>query len=621
MSNDIAGEASAGARAQADGAAPSRSRRFDPGALRALWPFARRYRGRMAAALAALTVAAGATLALPVAVRLLVDRGFAAGRSDVGVYFVGLGLVALALAVASACRYYLVMTLGERIVADVRAAVFRHLTTLDASFYDSVRSGELVSRLTADTTQIKAAFGASASVALRNLFMFVGAVTMMVITSPRLSLVVLGVIPLVVLPLIFSGRGVSRRSRAAQDRLADASAYAVEALGAARTMQAFGAEQATAGHFEAASEQAFVAARDATFARALLTGFAIFLVSASVVAVLWLGARGVLAGGMTMGRLSQFLLFAVLAASALGELSQVWAEIVQASGAAGRLGELLATRPRIVAPARPLPMPEPARGALAFERVSFAYPGRRETKALHDLSFTAAPGERIAIVGPSGAGKSTIIQLALRFYDPDSGAVRVDGVDARAVAPADWRRRFALVAQDPVIFGASVADNIRYGRPDASDAEVRRAAAFAAADGFISALPQGYDTLVGERGVTLSGGQRQRLAIARAVLKDAPILLLDEATSALDAESERLVQEAFDRLMTSRTTLVVAHRLATVLSADRILVMDGGVLVEQGTHASLVAAGGLYARLAKLQFGQADGDGTVDAPAAAVSVR
>lgn len=597
MSNETVGAALSPAE-------PARKRRrADFSALRAIWPFADAYRGRMLVALVALVVAAAATLALPVAVRRLVDFGFDPRQGNFNSYFLGLGGVALVLAIASAARYYLVMTLGERIVADVRAAVFRHLTRLDPAFFDSVKSGEVVSRLTADTTQIKATFGASASVLLRNLFMFVGAAVMMVVTSPRLSLLVLGAIPLIVLPLIFSGRGVSRRSRAAQDRLADASAYAVEAIGAARTMQAFGAERATAQRFGAASEFAFGAARDAISARALLTGFAIFLISASVVGVLWYGAHDVLTGGMSAGRLSQFLLFAVLAASALGQLSEVWSEIAQAAGAAGRLGELLATQAAITAPPTPTPMPAPARGELVFDDVWFSYPGRPEDRALRGVSFTAAPGERIAIVGPSGAGKTTIIQLALRFYDPARGAVRVDGVDARAADPADWRARFALVAQDPVIFGASVADNIRYGRPDASDGEVREAARFAAADDFISALPEGYHTQLGERGVTLSGGQRQRIAIARAVLKDAPILLLDEATSALDAESERLVQEAFDRLMVARTTLVVAHRLATVLSADRILVMDGGMLAEQGTHAELTAAGGLYARLARLQFG------------------
>lgn len=579
-------------------------RRADFSALGALWPYALKYRNRMFAALAALVLAAGATLVLPVAVRRLIDLGFHPGQDNFDTYFLGLGGVALALALASSARYYLVMTLGERIVADLRADVFRHLTRLDAAFFDSVKSGEIVSRLTADATQIKATFGASASVLLRNLFMFFGASVMMVVTSPRLSAMVLGAIPIIVLPLIFSGRGVSRRSRVAQDRLADASAYAVEAIGASRTMQAFGAERATASRFGAASEFAFNAARTAIEARALLTGFAIFMVSASVVGVLWYGAHDVLTGEMSAGRLSQFLLFAVLAASSLGQLSEVWNEIAQASGAAGRLGELLATQPAITAPAQPQVLPSPARGELAFDDVSFSYPGRPDDRALRKVSFAAAPGERIAIVGPSGAGKSTIIQLALRFYDPLLGAVRVDGVDARQSDPADWRGRFALVAQDPVVFGASVADNIRYGRPDASDEDVREAARFAAADGFIMALPQGYDTQIGERGVTLSGGQRQRLAIARAVLKDAPILLLDEATSALDAESERLVQDAFDRLMATRTTLVVAHRLATVLSADRILVMDGGELIEQGTHAELSAAGGLYARLARLQFGQ-----------------
>ncbi|WP_188609762.1 ABC transporter transmembrane domain-containing protein [Chelatococcus reniformis] len=582
---------------------PSRKRpNFD--ALRAMLPFAMRYRGRMAAALVALTVAAAATLTLPIAIRRLIDLGFSPDSGGlVNVYFLALGAVALVLSLASAARYYLVITLGERVVADVRSAVFRHLTRLDPSFFDSVKSGEIVSRLTADTTQIKASFGASASLALRNLFLFLGGVGLMVVTSPKLSLMVLIAIPIIVLPLVASGRGVSRRSRAAQDRLADASAYAVEAIGASRTMQAFGAETATAGRFEAASEEAYTAARLSTGARALLTGFAMFLISASVVGVLWYGAHDVLSGTMTAGRLSQFLLYAVLAASALGELSQVWTEVVQAAGAAGRLGDLLATKPAIVAPAAPVALPEPPLATLAFENVAFAYPSRRAAPALRGVSFAIAAGERVAIVGPSGAGKSTVFQLALRFYDPQAGVVRVDGVEAARADPEALRRRFALVAQDPVVFGTSVADNIRYGRPEAGDAEVTRAAEFAAADAFIRALPQGYETPLGERGVTLSGGQRQRIAIARAVLMDAPILLLDEATSALDAESEQLVQAALDRLMRGRTTLVVAHRLATVLSADRILVMDEGRVVEEGTHGQLARAGGLYQRLARLQFG------------------
>ncbi|MGL4727795.1 MAG: ABC transporter transmembrane domain-containing protein, partial [Bosea sp. (in: a-proteobacteria)] len=512
------------------------------------------------------------------------------------------GVVAV-LALASSARYYLVMTLGERVVADLRKAVFAHLTKLDAAFFDTAKAGELVSRLTADTTQIRAALGASASIALRNVLLFFGALVMMVITSPRLSAMVIGAIPLVVAPLVLSGRGVRARAKAAQDRLADASAYASEAVSASRTMQAFGAEGQTANRFGKTAEVAYEATRKALAGRALLTGFAIFMVSASVVFVLWTGASDVFAGTMTGGRLSQFILYAVFAASALGQLSEVYTEVTAAAGSAERLGELLATQPQVTAPARPQPMSAKNEGDLAFEDVSFTYASRDEPSLDH-VSFRLKPGERVALVGPSGAGKSTVLQLALRFYDPQSGAVRLDGVAAAKSDPVEWRTRFALVPQEPVIFGTSVADNIRYGRPDASDAEVAHAASLAAASGFIEALPQGYATQIGERGVTLSGGQRQRLAIARAILKDAPVLLLDEATSALDSESERAVQDALEGLMKGRTTLVVAHRLATILSSDRILVMDGGRIVEQGTHAELVALGGLYARLARLQFGE-----------------
>jgi ATP-binding cassette subfamily B protein len=572
-------------------------------ALVPLVPFALRYKGRIAAALAALLAAAGATLVIPVALRRMIDHGFSAeGAELIDRYFlVMIGVVAV-LSVASALRYYLVMTLGERVVADVRTAVFAHLARLDAAFYDTTRSGEIVSRLTADTTQIKSAFGASASVALRNLVLFIGATAMMIVTSPQLSGLVLLAIPAIVLPLVFSGRSVRRRSREAQDRLADASAYATEAIGAMRVTQAFTAENATVNRFRAAAEEAFTTARDATWARSLLTSVAIFLVFASVVGVLWYGAQDVLAGRLSGGRLSQFVLYAVFAAGALGELSQVWGEISSAAGAAGRLADLLAIRPRIAAPAHPVPLPVPPLATIAFEKVRFAYPTRPDEKVLQDVSFRIGKGERVAIVGPSGAGKSTIMQLLLRFYDPTGGAVRVDGVMLTEADPAAVRARIAYVPQDPVIFAASIAENIRFGRPDATDAEVREAARLAAVDLFVESWAEGYDTRVGERGVTLSGGQRQRIAIARALLKDAPILLLDEATSALDAESETLVQEALDRLMNGRTTLVIAHRLATVLESDRILVMDQGMIVEEGTHASLAAAGGLYARLAQLQF-------------------
>ena len=585
------------------GTADARAPRGSLKALKPLMPYVRRYRGRIALGVLALAVASAATLVVPEAVRRLVDFGFSEDRAGViNAYFAAMVAVVAVLALASGARYYLVMTLGERIVADLRSDLYAHLTRLDAGFFDRSQTGELVSRLTADTTQLKATFGSSASVVLRNLFLFVGAVAMMVETSPKLSGFVLMAIPVIVLPLVLSGRGVRRRSRAAQDRLADAMAFATENLGAMRTVQAFGAERVSTARFDRAVEGSYLASALATRARALLTVVAIFLAFGSVVGVLWFGAHEVIAGRMSGGLLSQFVLYAVFGASALGQLSEVMNEISAAAGAAGRLSEILAIPPAIAAPALPVPLPQPARGSIAFERVGFAYPTRERDAVVRDLAFTVRPGERVAIVGPSGAGKSTLFQLLTRFYDPTAGRVLVDGVDLRDADPAAIRARIALVPQDPAIFSSSVADNIRFGRPNATDDEVRAAAERAAAWGFISAMPDGPATLVGERGVTLSGGQRQRLAIARAILKDAPILLLDEATSALDAESETLVQRALDEVMRGRTTLVIAHRLATVVTADRILVMQDGAIVEEGTHKALLARDGLYARLARLQF-------------------
>jgi len=582
-------------------AAPGRKPKLRP--LLALWPHVARYRGHIAAALAALVVASLATLAVPVAVRRMIDFGFSADRIGlIDQYFgVMIGVVAL-LAAASALRYYFVTLLGERVVADLRAAVFAHLTVLSPAFFDSAKTGELTSRLTADTTQIKSAVGTSVSVALRNLLLFLGSAGMMLVTSPRLSAFVLAAIPIIVLPLVAFGRLVRRRSRSAQDTLAEASAYAAELIGAMRILQAFTNERAATARFHAAVERAFDAARFSTRARALLTAIVIFLVSASVVVVLWVGAQDVLGGRTTPGTLSQFVLYAVFAAGALGELSQVWGEISQAAGAAERLTELLTVEPIIGKPAQPVPLPVPPRGEVEFKSVHFAYPSRPDVHVLDGVSFRIAPGEKVAIVGPSGAGKSTIFHLLLRFYDPVSGTVTFDGIALAQADTAELRRRIALVPQDTVVFAGSIADNIRFGQPEASDAEIKRAAELAMAGEFIRRLPQGYNSIVGERGMTLSGGQRQRIAIARAILREAPLLLLDEATSSLDAENEQLVHAALEHLMEGRTTLVIAHRLATVLSCDRILVMDEGRIVEEGRHETLAAAGGLYARLAKLQF-------------------
>ncbi len=571
--------------------------------LLALAPYVARYRGRAVLAFISLTVAAITTLVVPIAVRRMIDFGFSPeGIALINSYFSVMIAIVAVLAAASASRYYLVMTIGERIVADIRRDVFAHLVSLSPAFFDSARSGELVSRLTADTTQIKSAVGASVSIALRNMMLFVGATAMMVITSPKLSGFVLLAIPLIVLPLVAFGRWVRRLSRNAQDTLADASAYASELIGAIRTVQAYTSERMATGRFGGEVEQAYEAARRSTQARAVLTLIIIFIVFASVVAILWVGSHDVLTGQITPGRLGQFVLYAAFAASALGQLSEVWGEVSAASGAAERLFEILRVKSQITAPPNPVALPRPARGDVGFENVSFAYPARPDAMAIDNVSFAVRAGEKVAIVGPSGAGKSTLFHLLLRFYDPARGVISLDGVPVRSADPVDVRSRIALVPQDAVVFAASARENIRFGRPDASDAEVERAADLAQASEFLRRLPGGFETPLGERGVTLSGGQRQRIAIARAILRDAPLLLLDEATSALDAESETLVQTALEELMRHRTTLVIAHRLATVLSCERILVMEQGKIVEQGTHAELVAANGLYARLARLQF-------------------
>ena len=576
--------------------------------LSLLRPYVLKYKGIAVVAFIALLLSSASTLMLPFAVREMIDRGFTAEKQSlINIYFAGLFAVGALLAFSSATRFFCVSWLGERVVADLRADVFRHLTKLSPAFYEKTHSGEIMSRLNADTTQIKAAVSTSVSQVLRNGVMFVGAVAMMMFTSLKLSLLVIVVIPLIIVPLILYGRTVRRFSRIAQDEVAASSAFASENLSAMRTMQAFTSEDSVANRYAVAVRRSFDAAVSRTQRRAMLTASAIFLIFGSIVGVLWYGAHDVMAGLTTGGVLAQFVLYAVLAAASISEFSEVFGEMQSAAGAAERLSELMSVRTEIESPRDPWPFPKQAKGEVTFDNVSFTYPLRPDDRALHHVSFLVRPGERVAIVGPSGSGKSTIFNLILRFYDAQGGAVLVDRVPVENADLTALRKRISLVSQDTVIFAESVIDNIRYGTPNATDEQVRQAADAALASSFIEQLPQGYGTLLGERGVVLSGGQRQRIAIARAILKSAPILLLDEATSALDQESEKLVQTALESVMRGRTTLVIAHRLATVINADRILVIDGGLLVEEGTHASLINAGGVYSRLAGLQLAGQEG--------------
>jgi ATP-binding cassette subfamily B protein len=571
--------------------------------LRALLPFVTQYPLVLLAAFIALIAATAATLAMPVAVRFMIDNGFSnADPESIDRYFLALFLVALVLGLASATRFFFVSWLGERITADLRAAVYHHITTLSPSFFEVTRTGEVLSRLTADTTLIKTVIGSSASIALRNAFMFVGSAAMLVYTSATLSLLAALTLPAVVLPMIIFGRMVRRLARASQDRIADTSAHAAETIQAMQTVQSFTHEAEDRRQFVDAVEASFDAARARIWARSGMTAIAIVLVFSGVVGILWLGAQDVLEGTMTAGTLGQFVLYAVLCATSIGALSEVWGEVQLAAGATERLVEILAVEADIKAPENPLSLPVPAHGEVRFEAVSFAYPSRPGISALDGVTLDVAAGETVALVGASGAGKSTMFQLLSRFYDPQGGRILIDGVDVKMVEPQAVRGALSVVPQETVIFAKSVLENIRFGRPEASREEVIAAAEAAQADEFVTRLPDGYDTQLGERGVTLSGGQRQRLAIARAILRNAPILLLDEATSALDAESETLVQKALGHLMVGRTTLVIAHRLATVLKADRIIVLEAGEIVASGTHDALLAQGGLYARLARLQF-------------------
>ncbi|MGA0539894.1 ABC transporter transmembrane domain-containing protein [Neotabrizicola sp. VNH66] len=571
-------------------------------ALGGLAPFMRPYRMMAALALAALVLTAGVSLVLPLAVRRVVDGFGTANLALLDQYFLAFLAIAALLAGGTGLRYYVVTRLGERVVADIRKAVFDKVMGLSPAFFEKILSGEVLSRITTDTTLILSVIGSSVSVALRNLLMLLGGMVMLLLTSPKLTGLVLLIVPAVVVPIVVLGRRLRLLSRQNQDWIAASSGMASEALTAVQTVQSFTHEPQTRATFGRATEESFASARQRIATRAVMTVIVIFLVFAGIVGVLWVGARDVRGGTMSVGELIQFVIYAVIVAGSVGALSEIWGELQRAAGATERLVELLQAGDTVTDPAAPRALPRPVQGAIGFDNVSFRYPARPAVSALNGVNLQVHPGETVALVGPSGAGKTTVLQLIQRFYDPQEGQVTLDGIPLTQMARTDFRRAIALVPQDPVIFAASARENIRFGRPEASDAEVEEAARAAAAHDFIAALPEGYDSPLGERGVMLSGGQRQRIAIARAILRDAPVLLLDEATSALDAESERAVQAAVDRLARGRTTLIVAHRLATVKRADRIVVFDGGRIVAEGTHEALVAEDGLYARLARLQF-------------------
>lgn len=572
------------------------------GSLAMLWRFARRYPGRIAAALAALIVSSAATLGIPSGFRLVIDRGFMGG-GDISRWFEYLLMIVVVLAIASALRFYFVSWLGERVVADVRSATQANLLRQAPRFFEENRPSEIASRMTADTAIVEQVVGSTVSIALRNLVTGIGGLVYLFILAPKLAALLLLGIPVILIVLIGLGRRVRGLSRASQDRLADVGSVTSEVLGAMKIVQAFGQEGREAARFDSTVERGFATARSRIRLRAIMTAMVIALVFGSITAVMWQGALDVAAGRLSGGSIAAFVLTGGLVAGAFGSLSESWGDLLRGAGAASRLEELMTAVPDIRPPAQPFAIPSRDSGAtLSFEDVRFHYPTRPDQAALNGVSFSARPGETLAVVGPSGAGKSTLIQLAQRFYDPDGGVVRLNGVALPEADPANLRAMMAMVPQDSVIFAASARDNLRYGRWEASDEQVWEAARAANADAFLRALPDGLDTYLGEGGARLSGGQRQRLSIARALLRDAPLLLLDEATSALDAESERLVQDALERLMEGRTTIVIAHRLATVRAADRILVMEDGRIVEEGDHAALVARGGLYARLASLQF-------------------